>query len=218
MGTAMKQHNLANGFRQRRMQRFLTLIAPLRQKPLRILDIGGTPAFWHALPGLYQDERVSITVINLDTPDAEDANIRITCGNACALPFDDDAFDVVHSNSVIEHVGHWPEMENMAREVRRLAPNYFVQTPNMWFPIEPHFKLPVVHWLPEQTRASFLQMTGRSKKFADAGEATRYVQRISLLSARQLRALFPDAHLWRERFFGLTKSLVAERFAGAPRR
>lgn len=214
----MKQHNLANRFRQRRMRRFLALIAPLRQGPLRILDIGGTPAFWRALPGLYRDPSVSITVVNLDTSEAEDANIRITSGNACALTFDDNAFDVVHSNSVIEHVGHWPEMENMAREVRRLAPNYFVQTPNMWFPIEPHFKLPIVHWLPEQARPTLLQATGRSKKFADAGEATRYVQRISLLSARQLRALFPDAYLWRERVFGLTKSLVAERFASPPQR
>lgn len=214
----MKRHNLGNRFRQKRMERFLGLIAPLRKTPLRILDIGGTAAFWRALPGLYQDESVSITVVNLDADDHQDANIHVTSGNACALPFDDNAFDVVHSNSVIEHVGHWREMECMAAEVRRLAPNYFIQTPNMWFPIEPHFKLPLVHWLPEQTRAALVQATGRSKKFNDAGEATRYVQRISLLSARQLQSLFPDAHLWRERFFGLAKSLVAERFVSSPRR
>lgn len=194
------------------MRRFLARIEPLRARPLRILDLGGTPQFWRALPGLYRDETVSITVVNLDAAEARDANIFITTGNACSLPFDDMSFDVIHSNSVIEHVGHWTEMGNMAAEVRRLAPNYFIQTPNMWFPVEPHFKLPFVHWLPEQTRASILQMTGRSRKFSDAGEATRYVQRISLLSARQLQVLFPDARLWRERFLGLTKSLVAERF------
>ncbi len=207
----MKQHNLANRFRQRRMQRFSDLIAPLRQKELRILDIGGTADYWRALPGLYHDDKVSITVVNLDVEERSDANIRIMSGNACALPFDDDSFDVIHSNSVIEHVGHWHEMERMAGEVRRLAPTYFVQTPNMWFPIEPHFKLPFVHWLPEQTRASLVQATGRSRKFKDAGEATLNVQRISLLSARQFQCLFPDATIWRERVLGLSKSLVAER-------
>ncbi|GAA4823555.1 hypothetical protein GCM10023232_21520 [Sphingosinicella ginsenosidimutans] len=210
----MKQHDLANRFRQKRMQRFLAHIAPLRARPLRIVDIGGTLGFWRALPGLYGDDIVTITVVNLGADERQEANVRVVEGNACALPFDDNSFDVVHSNSVIEHVGHWREMEMMAREVRRLAPNYFVQTPNIWFPIEPHFKLPFVHWLPEQTRAALVQAAGRSKKFADAGEATQYVQRISLLSAAQVRCLFPDARIWRERVLGVTKSLVAERFEG----
>lgn len=211
----MKQHNLNNRFRQQRMQRFKDRISPIKKSHLKILDIGGTPAFWRALPGFYGDERVSITIVNIDVEEVRDANLHIMSGDACALPFDNNSFDVIHSNSVIEHVGHWHEMERMAAEIRRLAPNYFVQTPNMWFPVEPHFKLPFVHWVPEQMRASIVQATGRSRKFADAGEATLYVQRISLLSAKQVQCLFPDAHIWREKFFGLTKSLVAERFPGA---
>ena len=194
------------------MERFRTLIAPLRVGPIKILDIGGTAEFWQALPGLYREPDVSITVVNLGSDDRQDANIRVLDGNACALPFEDNSFDIIHSNSVIEHVGHWHEMVKMAGEVRRLAPNYFVQTPNIWFPVEPHFKLPFIHWLPEQTRSAIIQATGRSRKFRDAGEATLYVQRISLLSATQLSCLFPEAHIWREKVAGLTKSLVAERF------
>ncbi|MBB5707605.1 class I SAM-dependent methyltransferase [Sphingopyxis panaciterrulae] len=191
------------------------LIEPARKDAMKILDIGGTADFWRALPGLYRDPNVSITVVNLGTEERRDENIHVVDGDACALPFDDNSFDIVHSNSVIEHVGHWREMEQMAKEVRRLAPQYFVQTPNVWFPVEPHFKLPFVHWLPEQTRSMIVQATRRSRKFRDAGEATRYVQRISLLSATQLQCLFPDAHIWRERVLGLTKSLVAERFPTA---
>lgn len=208
----MKQHNLANRFRQRRMQRFSDLVAPLRKKELRILDIGGTPDYWRALPGFYDHDGISITVVNLNVEERRDSNVCIMNGDACALQFDDNSFDVVHSNSVIEHVGHWSEMQRMAGEVRRVAPAYFIQTPNMWFPIEPHFKLPFVHWLPEQTRSVLVQATGRSRKFNDVGEATLNVQRISLLSASQFQCLFPDATIWHERVFGFTKSLVAERF------
>jgi hypothetical protein len=97
---------------------------------------------------------------------------------------------------VIEHVGDWTKMEAMAREVRRLAPAYFIQTPNYWFPVEPHYKLPFVQYLPGSIRRA---VTGDDP------------ERIRLLSPGQMRRLFPDAMLWRERAFGMTKSIVAIR-------
>jgi len=196
------------------MQRFKKLLLNIKANHLKILDIGGTIPFWKSFPDLYKNDRISITIVNINTDEIRDENLHLISGDACALPFQDNSFSVVHSNSVIEHVGHWREMERMAAEVQRLASCYFVQTPNMWFPIEPHFKLPFVHWLPEQTRASIVQATGRSSKFETAREATLYVQRISLLSTNQMRCLFPDAHIWKERYLGFTKSLVAERFPG----
>lgn len=212
----MVDNRQVNRFRRQRIKRFSNLIAPLRtKKVLRILDIGGTLDYWKPLPEFYGSDSISITIVNLDVEEREDRNLHITGGDACNLPFQNNTFDVVHSNSVIEHVGHWREMERMAAEVRRLAPSYFVQTPNVWFPIEPHFKLPFVHWLPEQIRAWCVQGAGRSSKFRDAAEATLYVQRISLLSASQLQCLFPDATIWRERAMGFSKSLVAERFQGS---
>jgi hypothetical protein len=206
------EHDLGNRFRQKRMAKFLALIQPLMNggtRPLRILDIGGTVPFWKALPGLYGREEVEITTVNLDSEEYDEANLRVRSGNACKLDFPDMSFDVVHSNSVIEHVGHWPEMLQMAGEVRRLAPAYFIQTPNIWFPVEPHFKLPLVHWLPEPARLGLLARAGKAP--LDVSRATMAVQRISLLSAGQMKYLFPDAELWRERVLGLTKSLVAIR-------
>lgn len=206
-----ESHDLGNRFRQRRMQKFMELLKPLMAegRPVRILDVGGTVGFWKALPGLYGQEGVEITVVNLDSEERDEANLRIRSGNACKLDYPDMSFDVVHSNSVIEHVGHWPEMEQMAAEVRRLAPSHFVQTPNIWFPVEPHFKLPLVHWLPEPARLALLSRAGKAPK--DVAKATLAVQRISLLSAGQMKYLFPDSEIWRERAFGLTKSLVAIR-------
>jgi hypothetical protein len=205
------RHDLGNRFRQKRLAQFMALLEPVlqRKSEVSILDVGGTAAFWRALPGLYRDPRFRITIVNLDCEVSEQENLRIRPGDACALPFGDGEFDLVHSNSVIEHVGHWPEMSRMATEVRRVGSGYFVQTPNIWFPIEPHFKLPFVHWLPEPARMAVLGRTGRAPR--DVAKATLSVQRIALLSAAQMKCLFPDAELWRERVAGLTKSLVAIR-------
>jgi hypothetical protein len=206
-------HNLGNRFRQRRMRQFLGLIEPLRRqgRTVRIVDLGGTAAYWRALPALYGAPDVEITILNLDGIEERDRNLSVRHGDARAIDYPDNAFDVVHSNSVIEHVGHWSEMTRMAQEVRRLAPCYFVQTPNVWFPVEPHFKLPFVHWLPEQSRIAALKVARRLPWDLPAGPATQAVQRIALLSRAQLAELFPDADIWREKVVGLTKSLVAIR-------
>jgi hypothetical protein len=190
----MKPHNLSNRFRQQRMRKFLELVPDGRTT--RILDLGGTAAYWRALPALYDVPNVEITILNLGAEETVDRNLTIRSGDACATGLPDMAFDVVHSNSVIEHVGGWPKIEAMAREVRRLAPSYFVQTPNFWFPIEPHYKLPFVQYLPKRVR-----------RIVTGGDP----ERIRLLSPREMRALFPDAKLWRERIAGVAKSLVAIR-------
>jgi 2-polyprenyl-3-methyl-5-hydroxy-6-metoxy-1,4-benzoquinol methylase len=193
----MKPHNLANRFRQKRMKLFMELVSQRADRPLQILDVGGTAGYWHALPGLYGRQNVEITIVNLGEHEFDDENLKIRHGDACDLSkFSDNSFDVVHSNSVIEHVGRWPQMQAMAREIRRLAQAYFVQTPNFWFPLEPHYRLPLIQFLPRRQRE-------RVKEAFFPGDS------IELLTARQMRNLFPDAVVKRERFAGLTKSLIA---------
>ena len=70
-------------------------------------------------------------------------------GDALELPFGDASFDVVFSNAVIEHVGGEEEQRRFVAEALRVAPRVFVTTPNRWFPIEVHSRLPLVHWLPD---------------------------------------------------------------------
>ncbi len=126
---------------------------------------------------------------------------------------DDLSFDVVHSNSVIEHVGLWRDECKMAQEVRRLAARYFVQTPNYWFPLEPHLRTPFVHWLPVPWRAAIVRRRacGYFPRARSYDEARNILDDARLLDARAMATLFPDAVIERERIAGLTKSLIAIR-------
>ncbi len=73
-------------------------------------------------------------------------------GDACALPFPDDAFDVVFSNAVVEHVGDRERQRLFVTEALRVGRRVFLTTPNRWFPVEVHTRLPFVHWLPPAAR------------------------------------------------------------------
>jgi hypothetical protein len=92
-----------------------------------------------------------VTLLNVfgEAPWPLPPGMTYVCGSALGLPFDDNAFDVAYSNSVIEHVRTWENQVRFAAEIRRVAPRYYVQTPNAAFPIEPHVMGLGIQWLPK---------------------------------------------------------------------
>ena len=101
-------------------------------------------------------------------------------GDACALPFPEGAFDVVHSNAVIEHVGGRERQLGFVREALRVGRRVFLTTPNRWFPVEVHTRLPLVHWLPDGLAGRAYDLTGKS-----------WARENHLLGPADLRGLFP---------------------------
>ncbi|PZO01611.1 MAG: class I SAM-dependent methyltransferase [Alphaproteobacteria bacterium] len=210
--------SLVSRFRRARARRIVALIEAIhaRKGAVRIIDLGGEPDYWNLFDRAFLDRcGVHITLVNPGGFEGVDASLfEAVDGDACHLPqYADNGFDMVHSNSVVEHVGDWVRMEAFAAEVRRLAPCYYVQTPYFWFPIEPHFSAPFFHWRSEQSRARALMKRphGFSQKAPDIGAAMRDVQHARLLDKTQYRFLFPDAEHHDEVVLGLTKSLIAVR-------
>ncbi len=215
-------NSLASRFRRARARHVVGLIEAIaaRGRGCRILDLGGRALYWNSLfdRDFLELSGAKITLVNLEPLKSDgDAMFVEAPGDATALSqYADNSFDLVHSNSVIEHVGDWGQMEAFARETRRLAPSYYVQTPNHGFPIEPHFSAPFFHWRSEQARARALMARrhGFCERAQDMGEAMRMVQHARLLDRGQFRFLFPDAAYPDERVLGLTKSLIAVRAGG----
>jgi|WetSurMetagenome_2_1015567.scaffolds.fasta_scaffold123921_1 hypothetical protein len=221
---AENPNSLSSRFRRVRARRVKALIEAIFTEcgEVRIIDLGGEPDYWLRLfdRDLLDGCRTRITLVNPQRFTVEDPLFEAVVGDACSLPEHADlSFDLVHSNSVVEHVGDWPRMEAFAAEVRRLALRYYVQTPYFWFPIEPHFSSPFFHWRSEQARARLLLKRGHgfAERARDMGQAMRDVQHARLLDKQQFRFLFPDAEHIDERAAGLTKSLIAIREGTAGR-
>jgi hypothetical protein len=177
----------------------------------RILDVGGTPFNWSLL-----DLQPRVTIVNMPRArEAFDAAFTSVFADGRALPFRDRSFDIVFSNSVIEHVGDRESQTRFAKEIARVGRAYWVQTPNRRFPVEPHLLTPFLHFLPatwqRRIARKFTVWALIERPSRDRWEfyIEHYLRDIRLLDAGDMRAMFPSAGLVREHLGGFTKSLIA---------
>lgn len=194
-------------FRPARMEAFLELFKPGAETS--ILDVGGTSEFW-----LDSGRTLRVTILNISPgPEHLPPNFTYVQGSATSLPFPDRSFDIVFSNSMIEHLGDRVSQESFAREALRVGRGVWVQTPARWFPIEPHLLTPFIHYLPKRAQRSLLRNFTVWGLIArpDQSYVDRFLDETVLLTARDMRALFSGCKLRRERVLGLTKSLIAVR-------
>lgn len=211
----------ASAFRRKRITMLLRLIERIHRRYgfVTVLDIGGRRNYWNCVSlDFLVRHQTTVTIVNLpgdlEIPAQEEAPFRYVEGDGCDLSmFADDSFHIAHSNSVLEHVGDWDNMNRFAREIRRLAPNFYVQTPNFWFPIEPHVMKPFFHFLPRTAQAHLVRRfnLGHFIQATSYGDAMRKVESVNLIDRKLLRELFPEATIVFEKLCWLTKSLVAFR-------
>ena len=202
---------VATKLRKKRFEVFEEFILA-SNKPLRILDVGGTASFWETMD-FFEEEEIEIELLNIDGYNLVGNNpkFRGVIGDARDMSrYSEKEFDIVFSNSVIEHVGNFENQRKMANEIMRVGKRFFVQTPNRHFPIEPHTWLPFGQFLPLWAKiwlASHFNL-GNYKKTKDVQAILNEIDFLRLLSKSELLELFPNANLWEEKFLGLTKSFV----------
>jgi SAM-dependent methyltransferase len=201
-------------WRERRFQRFVDALNPTPADVL--LDIGGYPFNWFK-----RGEVIGhVDVLNLELlPLVEDApagapEIRAIAGDARRLQFPDGQYDIVFSNSVIEHVGTWEDQQAFATEARRVGRGLWIQTPARECPVEPHYLGIFIHWFPPRWQVpmarwlSFRGLTGS----ANRNDLTEIARSTRLLTKSEMSRLFPDCRIWTEKLFGIIpKSYVAIR-------
>ncbi|MBO4887875.1 MAG: methyltransferase domain-containing protein [Firmicutes bacterium] len=204
-------NSISYRLRRKRMEKYLsfyksTVMEEVRSENRRveILDLGGEEKFWHACDR-YIIDTSNITMLNLEDRQADSSSesMKSIVGDATDLSvYADQSVDLVFSNSVIEHVGDLSKMKAMADEAMRVGKHIYIQTPNKFFPIEPHFMMLFVQFLPKKLRVKAV-----AKKWnLSREEAISQVNGTELLSLRTLKKLFPGCKVSREYFFGMTKS------------
>jgi hypothetical protein len=199
-------------FRRRRMCAMVRLLGLTER--CRVLDVGGTLGLWRLAPVMPR-----LVLLNQSRAAADiGSGARVVFGDGLALPFPEASFDVVFSNSVIEHVGGTAAQEMFAREVARVGLSYWVQTPDRTFPLEQHLWTPGIHWLPRTMQRRLLKYPITPWEWAvkpDSGQRdyylSHYCESVHLLNRKSLQRLFPDASLLVERAFGWPKSLIVYR-------
>jgi SAM-dependent methyltransferase len=196
-------------FRRKRIRIFLETIQP--RKGDAILDVGGYPGNWTGVP-----LDAAITTLNLEVSagwDRIDPRCKPVVGDATKLQYADSSFEIVFSNSVIEHVGSWERQQQFAKEVRRVGRKLWIQTPARIFPIEPHYLAPFIHWFPRSLQRRLIRnftVLGWLRR-PNAQQVEALVEEIRLLSKRELQRLFPDCVILVECSLGLPKSYIAVR-------
>lgn len=174
---------------------------------MTVLDLGGTHSWWEHFP----ISPSHVTVVNLDAETTSSPSITTIQADACSSDLRDlGVFDLVFSNSLLEHVGGYSRRRDLAANILSMAPNHWVQTPYRYFPLEPHWVFPGHQFLPLLTRARLSEKWHwghmQSSSFEEALEDCLSTE---LVSKTELRHLFPGSPIWHERILGLIKSLVA---------
>lgn len=177
-----------------------------------MLDLGGVAATWEAAPVRPRE----VVAVNLGAGHAVDLGwFRGVAGDACDPPPGvlDEPFDLVFSNSLLEHVGGHARRRELAAVVERAAPRHWVQTPYRYFPVEPHWMVPGMQFLPVAARAKLSRRLpfGPANKHTPEPDVVDECCWVELVGVTELRHYFPRSEIWRERAFGLTKSIVAVR-------
>lgn len=212
LASSNQPDSLGYRFRNKRFrifEKFLKLNFP-EDRQISILDIGGAAYFW-ADKDLLKQKRVKVTLLNLQKEDALPEGLVSVVGDATDLSaFENKSFDLVFSNSVIEHLYTWPNQQKMAAEIQRVGKYFFVQTPNKHFFLEPHYAVPFIQYFPKKLSLWLLTQTRISRMQQWTKEAAKqYLEEIRLLDLREFSILFPDAKIYKEKFFGMNKSFTA---------
>ncbi len=203
-------------FRSRRMSKFVNTFH-LTPKTT-ILDVGGDLFNW-----LLIDCPAQVTILNVKEPRGGISdlppNFRFVLGDGTQLIYSDRSFDIVYSNSVIEHLYTYENQRRFACEAMRVGKYLWIQTPNKRFCVEPHLITPFVHWLPKIVQRRILRnctiwglITRPSQQYIDG-----FLDEVRLLSFDEMQEFFPGYEIQHEKFLFFTKAFVVLRTDPTPR-
>jgi SAM-dependent methyltransferase len=191
--------------REQKHRIFQTRMRPTPQ--MRILNVGATGAHLGLAEQFesFYEQRSRIVGGGISCAEAQDyrnsfPGVAAVVFDGCALPFPDKSFDIVYSNAVLEHLPSPAHVERFAAEVQRVGKGWFVTTPNLWYPIEPHYHLPFVQFLPEKPQRTVVRAFGNVP-----------YDNLRLLTKKEMRRLFAAGEVIASRVTFYPETIIAYR-------
>ena len=133
-----------------------------------LLDVGTTPVFDeynNILLHSFKNKKNITSLSNLDCSSLKKkfTKVKFIKGDARRMKFKENSFDTVYSSATIEHVGSRSNQKKFVKECYRVArKDVFITTPNKFYPIEFHTKIPFLHFLPSKIYRKILFFLGFS--------------------------------------------------------
>jgi hypothetical protein len=213
-------HRLRRYTREQRLKLFNAFMKGVTGRT-RLVDLGGTVRFWENW-GLAKQPLLDVTLVNNHDRDKHHANDTIALPNLRRISADvltlsaaDFAqYDVIFSNSLIEHLPGRELQQRLARAIVESGRPYFLQTPNKRSPLDPHFPRPYVPFFaayPRALQARLLSWSALGSGSASPSYAAALARLDNYypLTTREVRQLFPEARIVIERPLGVPLSIVA---------
>lgn len=194
-------------FRKKRLSNFIASFSDIHD--MTVLDVGGRPMLWDLLASEFGVAPKKLVLLNTELEARSCANCEVHIGDGRHMTYEDNAYDLVFSNSVIEHVGDLDDMRLFAEECVRVGKELYIQTPNRWFPIEPHIVTLFIHWLPRRLYRGLVFLSLRWWSLVLDRECFwKIFDGINLLERSEVERLFPMKRISEEKVFGMTKSFL----------
>lgn len=116
--------------------------------------------------------------------------------------------DLVISSATIEHVGNYDNQKKMIENILKLTKKFFlITTPNRFFPIDFHTKIPFIHMLPKSIHRKILNLVGLVEYAKE--------ENLNLLDFYSLKQLINSQNnkdfiikIFKIKLFGLTSNLL----------
>lgn len=147
------------------------------RKNLTVLDIGSGFGMYSQEFAKYVKKVVGVEPFK----DAYEKAIKINCRSNIKFVHSliedyegKERFDLAVSLTTLEHMSHAEKSFRNIFKLMKKNSMLYLTAPNKLWPIEPHYALPFLSWLPLSLANIYLQITGRGKSYKESSYSRTY--------------------------------------------
>ena len=112
----------------------------------------------------------------------EGVHVKFEKGDASATKYPAKHFDVAIVSHLLEHAQSHDDPIREAKRILKTKGTLIIASPNKFWPIEQHFYLPFLHWLPKKIADKYVHLFNRANDYSSVTETPNYFEILHLLN------------------------------------